>query len=156
MKLKDTHVLAGRVTRLAKDIERQFFQIEQANRWPAAIVNGIIAGAAVALIAWVMTSLQEGDLILFACLGSSAASVVFAPLAKANSLRSIVTAYVIASGVCLVLIPLKQNGSLPIPALCFLAVGVPIAVMRLLDCICLLYTSPSPRDRQKSRMPSSA
>ena len=26
----------------------------------------------------------------------------------------------------------------------------------LLSCICLLYTSPSPRDRQKSRMPSSA
>ena len=26
----------------------------------------------------------------------------------------------------------------------------------LLDCACLLYTSPSPRDRQKSRMPSSA
>ena len=25
-----------------------------------------------------------------------------------------------------------------------------------LDIICLLYTSPSPRDRQKSRMPSSA
>ena len=25
-----------------------------------------------------------------------------------------------------------------------------------LDMICLLYTSPSPRDRQKSRMPSSA
>ena len=25
-----------------------------------------------------------------------------------------------------------------------------------LACICLLYTSPSPRDRQKSRMPSSA
>ena len=25
-----------------------------------------------------------------------------------------------------------------------------------LDSICLLYTSPSPRDRQKSRMPSSA
>ena len=24
------------------------------------------------------------------------------------------------------------------------------------DCSCLLYTSPSPRDRQKSRMPSSA
>ena len=27
---------------------------------------------------------------------------------------------------------------------------------RLEDCPCLLYTSPSPRDRQKSRMPSSA
>ena len=26
----------------------------------------------------------------------------------------------------------------------------------LLDYSCLLYTSPSPRDRQKSRMPSSA
>ena len=26
----------------------------------------------------------------------------------------------------------------------------------LLDTLCLLYTSPSPRDRQKSRMPSSA
>ena len=24
------------------------------------------------------------------------------------------------------------------------------------DAVCLLYTSPSPRDRQKSRMPSSA
>ena len=28
--------------------------------------------------------------------------------------------------------------------------------MTVLDNICLLYTSPSPRDRQKSRMPSSA
>ena len=26
----------------------------------------------------------------------------------------------------------------------------------LMDKVCLLYTSPSPRDRQKSRMPSSA
>ena len=26
----------------------------------------------------------------------------------------------------------------------------------LLNTVCLLYTSPSPRDRQKSRMPSSA
>ena len=28
--------------------------------------------------------------------------------------------------------------------------------LRVLSLICLLYTSPSPRDRQKSRMPSSA
>ena len=27
---------------------------------------------------------------------------------------------------------------------------------KLMGCGCLLYTSPSPRDRQKSRMPSSA
>ena len=38
------------------------------------------------------------------------------------------------------------------------AVGVPVAKMsgRGLGHTCLLYTSPSPRDRQKSRMPSSA
>ena len=30
------------------------------------------------------------------------------------------------------------------------------AVLASLSMICLLYTSPSPRDRQKSRMPSSA
>ena len=30
------------------------------------------------------------------------------------------------------------------------------AIHRSLDQDCLLYTSPSPRDRQKSRMPSSA
>ena len=30
------------------------------------------------------------------------------------------------------------------------------SVVEITDWICLLYTSPSPRDRQKSRMPSSA
>ena len=34
--------------------------------------------------------------------------------------------------------------------------GQPIHDMRVRLTICLLYTSPSPRDRQKSRMPSSA
>ena len=29
-------------------------------------------------------------------------------------------------------------------------------LIEVIDNICLLYTSPSPRDRQKSRMPSSA
>ena len=29
-------------------------------------------------------------------------------------------------------------------------------VITIMGSICLLYTSPSPRDRQKSRMPSSA
>ena len=32
----------------------------------------------------------------------------------------------------------------------------PGAVFDFQICLCLLYTSPSPRDRQKSRMPSSA
>ena len=34
--------------------------------------------------------------------------------------------------------------------------GELIEKSELVICICLLYTSPSPRDRQKSRMPSSA
>ena len=33
---------------------------------------------------------------------------------------------------------------------------VPEEMLFELRCACLLYTSPSPRDRQKSRMPSSA
>ena len=35
-------------------------------------------------------------------------------------------------------------------------VSIGIDIFTLLSCSCLLYTSPSPRDRQKSRMPSSA
>ena len=37
-----------------------------------------------------------------------------------------------------------------------LAFGLIVPVLPLLIQSCLLYTSPSPRDRQKSRMPSSA
>lgn len=133
MPSNDRHVMAAPLTRLAKDLEQTFFRIEKANSWQAAIVNGLIAGAAVGLVAWLMTSLEEGDLLLFACLGSSAASVVFAPLAKANSLRTIVSAYLIASAVYVLLYPVHQNKWLPIPTQCFLAVAVPIAIMRRTD-----------------------
>ena len=34
--------------------------------------------------------------------------------------------------------------------------GTPIYSLDYKNKVCLLYTSPSPRDRQKSRMPSSA
>ncbi|MEZ6058927.1 MAG: HPP family protein [Planctomycetaceae bacterium] len=133
MRSDGRHVLASRWTRLAKDAERAFFEIEQADRWQAAVVNGTIAGAAVALIAWLLTTLEEGDLLVFACLGSSAASVVFAPLAKTNSLRTIVSAYVIASVICVLLFPVHRLGWVPLPVQCFLAVGGPIALMRLTD-----------------------
>ncbi|MEQ9408854.1 MAG: HPP family protein [Fuerstiella sp.] len=133
MKSNERHVMAAPITKLARDLEQTFFRIEQANSWQAAAVNGVIAGAAVALVAWLLTTLEEGDLLLFACLGSSAASVVFAPLAKANSLRTIVAAYVIASVVCVALYPVHHYGWLPVPVQCFLAVGVPISLMRLTD-----------------------
>ena len=43
----------------------------------------------------------------------------------------------------------KQNNNwIPLAAMKYIA--------KFLDMPCLLYTSPSPRDRQKSRMPSSA
>ena len=37
-----------------------------------------------------------------------------------------------------------------------LLIAVPLAIVAATHRDCLLYTSPSPRDRQKSRMPSSA
>ena len=37
-----------------------------------------------------------------------------------------------------------------------LSLGIVLAIVTLLASICLLYTSPSPRDMRRSRMPSSA
>lgn len=151
MKSDPRHVVTE-ITRLANEIEQSFFRIERADSWQAAIINGTIAGAAVALIAWLLSAPEEGDLLLFACLGSSAASVVFSPLAKANSLRTIVCAYLITSGVYLLLYPVHHNEWLPIPGQCFFAVTVPIAFMRMTDTMhpaaigsalaCVIYDRP--------------
>jgi CBS-domain-containing membrane protein len=131
------HILSASWTRLAHDVEHAFFRIERENRFLSAAINGSIAGAAVAAIAWLVSTSEEGDLLLFACLGSSAASVVFAPLAKNNSLRSIIGAYTIASASCLVLAPFERPELLllPLPLLCFLAVCLPIMLMRLTGCM---------------------
>jgi len=118
---------------LSGDIEQALFRIERESGWKAAAINGALAGAAVALVTWLVTTLQEGDLLLFACLGSSAASIVFAPLNKANSLRTIVAAYVIAIAVCLLLFPIHRHEILPIPMQCFLAVCLPVSLMRATD-----------------------
>ena len=127
------HIFVTEWTRLARDIENQFFDLEERSWFWGAAINGIIAGAAVTLVAWTMSQLQEGDLILFACLGSSAASVVFAPMAKVNSLRSIILAYGIASVVCVVLIPAHQDPWVPLSVQCGIAVGLPVMLMRLSD-----------------------
>ena len=50
----------------------------------------------------------------------------------------------------------KKDGHLSEKTKEFIALGISIAV-RCESCIgCLLYTSPSPRDKRQSRMPSSA
>ncbi|MFK7820239.1 MAG: HPP family protein [Planctomycetaceae bacterium] len=131
----DRHVFAKPLTKLARDIEESFFRIERENRLLSALFNGVIAGASVALVAWMVQGLEAGDVLLFACLGSSAAAVVFAPLAKTNSLRSIVTAYVIAAVVCIALTPIHQNAWLPIPLQCAMAVAIPVVLMRLTDAV---------------------
>ena len=54
---------------------------------------------------------------------------------------------------------IADEGALPELTLCFHDNSCVVVDerVRILPCrTCLLYTSPSPRDRQKSRMPSSA
>ena len=48
-----------------------------------------------------------------------------------------------------------RNGTAMVDAPVFSGTGRPFKPNGMI-CSCLLYTSPSPRDRQKSRMPSSA
>jgi CBS-domain-containing membrane protein len=130
------HIFAKELSKLTVGIEQEFFRIERKNGWAAGCINGLIAGTAVGLVAWLVTALegkQEGNLLLFACLGSSSASMVFAPLAKSNSLRTIIIAYLIASLVCVVLYPFRDASWFPLPLQCFVAVTLPIAIMRLSD-----------------------
>lgn len=125
---------------IARRVELEFFRIERESRWRAACINGLIAGTSVGVIAWLVMTLEqgvmkfeEGNLILFACLGSSSAAIVFAPVARTNSLRSIVLAYLIAAAWCAVLIPLRESQYLSLPMQCFVAVTLSITLMRMLD-----------------------
>ena len=58
--------------------------------------------------------------------------------------------------------PLSLTAEVPVPAdpltrgLELLQAGGPVVALLVLMSICLLYTSPSPRDQRGSRMPSSA
>ena len=52
------------------------------------------------------------------------------------------------------LFPLVE--SIHVVSLGFVVGSIFFLDLRLMGMACLLYTSPSPRDRQKSRMPSSA
>jgi CBS-domain-containing membrane protein len=129
-----------RLRELAQGIEQEFYRIERESKWRSSLVNGLIAGGAVGLVAWLMAVVEEnhlrvgrGDLLLFACLGSSSASVVFAPIQKTNSLRSIVLAYLAASLVCVALYPVRDQWWFPVPLQCGAAVCLSVVLMRLVD-----------------------
>jgi len=125
------HLFAREVAELADRIEAQFFRIERESRLFSGLINGLIAGVAVAIVAWLMSAFNERDVLLFACLGSSASAVVFAPLSKNNSLRSIIISYVSSAGVCLILSPVHSGALLPLEVQCLLAVMLTTFVMRL-------------------------
>lgn len=131
MKAENNRIFTSGIASITDQVEQEFFRIERENRWLSAAINGAIAGSAVAIVAWLIQSFREGDLLLFACLGSSAAAVVFAPVSKNNSLRTIMLAYLIASIVCLVMYPVRHHDNLAVQ--CYLAVGVSIFFMRLFD-----------------------
>lgn len=134
MKSPDEHIVAKSWTRrVARQVEQEMYRIERESRFLSGIINGVIAGAAVGLVAWLVTSFQEGDLLLFACLGSSAASVVFAPLSRNNSLRTIVASYLAASIVCFLLYPIHEHELIPVTWQCLLAVALPVTLMRWAD-----------------------
>ena len=127
------HVFVRELTRLADSVEQELFRIERENRFLASVINGVIAGVAVALIAWLVETMEDAELLLFACLGSSASSVVFAPLARNNSLRSIVFAYCECCAVCIVLLTLQQAAHWPVWFQCFVAVSASVFIMRITD-----------------------
>lgn len=130
------HIFHKELARLADGLEQEFFRIERENSWAACVINGLIAGAAVGLVAWLVQAghgAQDGDLLVFACLGSSSASMVFAPTAKSNSLRTIVIAYVLATLICVLLYPLQDANWFGLPLQCFVAVTASISLMRMCD-----------------------
>ena len=127
------HLLTREVSRLAGKIERELNRIERDDRLLSGVINGVIAGTAVGIVGWIVSTHQSGDLLLFACLGSSAASVVFAPLSRGNSLRTIVIAYGVCCVVCLLLLALHQHAPAALPLQCFLAISLSVFLMRLFD-----------------------
>ena len=131
------HTFQEELTSLADRVEQEFFRIERRNRWASAWINGLIAGLAVGLIAWAATTVGDSggkrQLLLFACLGSSSASIVLAPVARTNSLRSIVLSYMVSAVLCAALFPLTHSHLLPLPVLCTMAVTLSVCCLRLLD-----------------------
>ena len=73
------------------------------------------------------------------------------PALRARFLQTSAMVLLAAAPQALAQTPVCDDTVLPIPAGCERATAGNVLAIP-----CLLYTSPSPRDRQKSRMPSSA
>lgn len=131
------HVFARELAELADRIEQQFFRVEKEKRFLSSLINGLIAGASVAAVAWLMGAIEgiegrdERNLLLFGCLGSSAAAIVCSPLSRNNSLRSIGISYCSSAIVCAVLYPIHHYAWLPLAGECFLAVMLTTSLVRL-------------------------
>ena len=125
------HIFTDELSHLARSIELTFWRIERDSHSMRPILSGLIAGLAVAMVAWFYT---EGELLLFGCLGSSTASVVFAPRQRSNSLRVQSLAYAVAAMTSAILYPIHHHlVGLPVAAQCGLAVGLSVTAMRLLN-----------------------
>ena len=81
---------------------------------------------------------------------------------------NVIAAYVIMLGL-IILVGFLQSWSIALSILCYCLISAVMTMganiqwgyaglinFGIMGYTCLLYTSPSPRDRQKSRMPSSA
>ena len=77
-------------------------------------------------------------------------TVFWMPFLSAKTWSIVIGYWEMAIGICF----LNKNTTLAAVVLMFLQMAGTFLPLVILPC--LLYTSPSPRDRQKSRMPSSA
>jgi hypothetical protein len=121
------HIFTHELSQLARGIESAFFRIERGTSLLRSALSGAIAGLAVLIVAWFFS---EGELLLFGCLGSSAAAVVFAPTSKTNSLRTQIFAYLVAALASAVLYLVHARTHTPVAVQCGLAVGASVFLMR--------------------------
>ena len=121
----------------------------------AAIANAQLTGDTATVVTGITLSsnnVQEGDLFV-ALPGEKTHGAKYASEAIARGAAAVLTDAAGAATISGVPVILSSN---PRRAAGVISAWFYSEPMRDLYSVCLLYTSPSPRDRQKSRMPSSA
>ena len=100
-----------------------------------------------------VVSIEDGYIYASAPKGLRGNKIVF-PKISVGATTNILMASVLAKGITEIVNPAKEPEIIDLGN-CLKSMGAKIDGLGT-NKICLLYTSPSPRDRQKSRMPSSA